>query len=215
MDFEALVPLFTDEWKRKYQAVLAKEHLNAIPENIQKFKNGTLDWDLPFFNEEIKADREKSFSRFIPVLESAKSYQTKAKILEEIPFEHWLNVLGQRLTPASLRDENAIPPLQQVLIEACEKLFNSEITIAQRAWEKHVGRSDDHFWGDVKGNNQQKQRVVMEKIRYILNNKTWWNVFFHYKHGLVFEIRERDGHGIRWSHKGTRLIGFLEVFINE
>jgi hypothetical protein len=41
---------------------------------------------------------------------------------------------------------------------------------------------EDQFWGEVKGNNQQKQEKVMEKINFILENKTWWNVFFHYKH---------------------------------
>ncbi len=215
MDFETLVPLFSDRWKQKYQAVLAEEHLKAIQENIRKFKNGTLDWDLPFFTEEIEANRKESFSWFISILESAKSDQSKAKSLEEIPFEHWLNVLGQRLTSASLRDENAIPPIRKILIEACEQLFNNEITVAQRAWEKHAGRMEDCFWGEVNGNNQQKQQMVMEKIRNILDHKTWWNIFFHYKHGLVYEVREKEGHGIRWGQGGILFIGFLENFGNE
>lgn len=213
--FKELIPLFSDEWKEKYQSILAEEHLNSLSENIQKFKNKTLDLQLPVFNEEIKIDREESFNRFINILESESSQETKAKDLEEIPFDHWLNILGQRLTSASLRDENAIPPSKKMLVEACEKLFNHEITIAQRAWEKHVGRMDDEFWGEVNGNNQQKKQIVMEKIHYIVDHKTWWNVFYHYKHELVFEVREKDGHGIRWSHGGKNLIGFLEGFINE
>ncbi|MDQ1163377.1 hypothetical protein QE422_003745 [Chryseobacterium sp. SORGH_AS 447] len=215
MNFEEIISLFSNEWKEKYKAILAGEHLKALEENIRKFKNGTLDWDLPFFNEEIHTDRNKSFSMFISILDSEKPVSEKASQLEKIPFELWLDLLGQRLTSASLRDENAVPPLQNILIEACERPFNIEITIAQRAWEKHVGRMDDRFWGEIKGNNQQKQQKVLNKIRYILDNKTWWNVFFHYKHGLVYEVREREGHGIRWSHGGNRLIGFLEIFINE
>ena len=215
MNLEELVPLLSNEWKEKYQAVVAEEHLKAIFENIRKFKDHALEWDLPFFNEEIKPDRNASFNLYIGILEAEKSLEEKAEQLEAIPFEHWLNILGQRLTSASLRDENAIPPLQGILMMACEKLFNNEITIAQRAWEKHVGRMDDHFWGEVKGNNQRKQQMVMEKIRYILSNKTWWNIFFHYKHGHVYEVREAEGHGLRWSHEGKRLIGFLETFTNE
>lgn len=215
MNFEELVPFFSDEWKQKYQAVLAEEHLKSIVENIQKFKDGILAWDLPFFNEEVNPDRDKSFRLFISIPESESSSKRKAEHLEEISFEHWLNVLGQRLTSASLRDEKAIPPLQETLIEACEQPFNCEITMAQRAWEKHAGRRDDRFWGEIKGNNRQKQQMVMEKINYILHHKTWWNIFFHYKHGLVYEVREAEGHGIRWNHNGTRLIGFLEIFINE
>ncbi|MBW3524083.1 hypothetical protein [Chryseobacterium sp. NKUCC03_KSP] len=213
--FEDYIPLFSKDWKEKYQGILAEEHLKNLSLNIQKFKDKTLDLDLPFFNDEIKIDRDDSFNLFTHILESENSNKIKVKQLEEIPFENWLNILGQRLTSASLRNENAIPPLKSLLIEACERSFNKEISIAQRAWEKHVGRMEDQFWGEVKGNNQQKRQIVMEKINFILENKTWWNVFFHYKHELVFEVREKDGHGIRWSHGGKNLIGFLEGFINE
>lgn len=213
--FKELIPFFSRKWKEKYQSILAEEHLNSLSENIQKFKDNTLDLNLPVFNEEIKIDRDESFNQFIDVFNSQNSDKIKAKKLEEIPFEYWLNILGQRLTSASVRDENAIPPSKKMLIEACEKPFNHEIIIAQRAWEKHVGRMNDEFWGEVKGNNQQKKQMVMEKIHYILDQKTWWNVFYHYKHELVFEVREKDGHGIRWSHGGKNLIGFLECFINE
>lgn len=212
---ERYISFFSVEWKEKYEAILAEEHLEILSKNILKFKDQNVDWDLPFFNEEIKIDRDESFNKFITILKSENSAKIKAKHLEEIPFEHWLNILGQRLTSASIRDENAIPPLRNLLIEACEKPFNDEITTAQRAWEKHVGRMEDQFWGEVKGNNQQKQQMVMKKINDILDHKTWWNVFFHYKHELVYEVREQGGHGIRWSHGGKKLIGFLEVFMNE
>ncbi|HCM33987.1 hypothetical protein [Chryseobacterium sp.] len=213
--FNKYIPLISDSWKEKYQGILEEEHLKSLEENIRKYKNDALEWDLPYFNEEIKINRADSFDKLINILGSTDSDEVMAKHLEAIPFEDWLIVLGQRLTSASIRDENAIPPLQNVLINACKEPFNNEITIAQRAWEKHTGRIEDHFWGEVKGNNQQKQEKVMQKIHYILENKTWWNVFFHYKHGLVFEVREKQGHGIRWSHGGKKLIGFLEKFINE
>lgn len=213
--FNKYIPLISDSWKEKYQGILEEEHLKRLEENIRKYKNDALEWDLPYFNEEIKINRADSFDKLINILGSTDSDEVKAKHLEIIPIEDWLIVLGQRLTSASIRDENAVPPLQNVLIDACKESFNNEITIAQRAWEKHTGRMEDNFWGEVKGNNQQKQEKVMQKIHYILENKTWWNIFFHYKHGLVFEVREKQGHGIRWSHGGKKLIGFLEKFINE
>lgn len=213
--FEPYVPLFSETWKSKYKALLTEEHLEILEKNIHRFKQNTLELHLPYFNEEIFIDRQESFEKFIDILESTDSDEVKATSLETIPFEHWLNILGQRLTSASIRDENAIPPLKTMLINACQEPFNNEITIAQRAWEKHIGRMDDDFWGEIKGNNQQKQEKVMSKIHQILDNRTWWNVFFHYKHQLVFEVREKGGHGIRWSHGGTKLIGFLEKFINE
>ena len=213
--FTPYIPLISTSWKEKYQAILAEEHLQAMESNIRKFQDNTLEWELPYFNEEIKPDRTESFELFIDIFQSNDSDEVKASRLENIPFEHWLNILGQRLTSASIRDENAVPPLKEMLIEACMKPFNNEITIAQRACEKHIGRMDDQFWGEIKGNNLQKQGKVMEKISYILDNRTWWNVFYHYKHELVFEVREKEGHGIRWSHGGKQLIGFLEKFLNE
>lgn len=213
--FEKYIPLFSEAWKGKYHAIFEAEHLEALQDNIQNFQHKISDWELPYFSEEIKVNREESFNLFLTIFKSEEPDEIKAQKLEEIPFGHWLNILGQRLTSASIRDEKAIPPPRKVLIEACQKSFNEEITIAQRAWEKHVGRMEDQFWGEVKGNNRQKQEKVMEKINFILDNKTWWNVFFHYKHELVFEVREKGGHGIRWSHGGKHLIGFLEVFINE
>lgn len=213
--FEKYIPLFSEDWKEKYQAIFEAEHVEALHINIQNFQHTISDWELPYFNEEIKIDRKESFNLFLDIFKSEEPEEIKIQKLEEVPFEHWLNILGQRLTSASIRDESAIPPLRKTLIEACQQPFNEEITIAQRAWEKHVGRMEDQFWGEVKGNNKQKQEKVMEKINFILDNKTWWNVFFHYKHELVFEVREKDGHGIRWSHGGKHLIGFLEVFMNE
>lgn len=213
--FEKYIPFFSEAWKEKYHAIFEAEHLEALQDNIQNFQHKISDWELPYFNEEIKVNREESFNLFLTIFNSEESDEIKTQKLEAIPFEHWLNILGQRLTSASIRDENAIPPLRKILIEACLQPFNEEITMAQRAWEKHVGRMEDEFWGEVKGNNQQKQGKVMEKINFILDNKTWWNVFFHYKHEVVFEVREKGGHGIRWSHRGKHLIGFLEVFINE
>ncbi|WP_326982318.1 hypothetical protein VUJ46_19295 [Chryseobacterium sp. MYb264] len=213
--FEPYISFFSEEWKEKYAPILVDEHLSDLSNTIKRFKDGMNDFQLPHFNEETLIQRSESFSLFIDILDRKASSEMKTISLENLAFEHWLNILGQRITSASIRDESAIPPLRSILIDSCEKLFNQEITTAQRAWEKHVGRMDDQFWGEVKGNNKQKQAMVMEKINHILDNRTWWNVFFHYKHQLVFEIREKEGHGIRWSHGGTQLIGFLEPFINE
>jgi len=213
--FDPYITLFSEVWKNQYKVLLSKEHLENLEKNIHRFKDNTLEWDFPYFNEEIKINREESFGKLITILDGDNSDEVKSRLLEAISIDHWLNILGQRLTSASIRDEKAIPPLKAMLINACQEPFNNEITIAQRAWEKHIGRMDDDFWGEIKGNNQQKQEKVMAKINDILENKTWWNVFFHYKHELVFEVREKEGHGIRWSHGGTKLIGFLEKFINE
>jgi hypothetical protein len=199
--FEKYIPLFSELWKEKYQAILETEHLDTLSENIQNFQHKISDWELPYFNEEIKIDREESFNLFLAIFTSGESDEIKAQKLEEIPFEHWLNILGQRLTSASIRDKSAVPPLKKTLIEACQKPFNDEITIAQRAWEKHVGRMDDTFWGEIKGNNQQKQEKVIEKINFILDNRIWWNVFFIINMSWFLKLGKR---------KVTESVGVME-----
>ncbi len=49
--FQKYTSLFSEEWKEKYHAILAEEHLENLQKNIQKFKNQVLDWDQPYFNE--------------------------------------------------------------------------------------------------------------------------------------------------------------------
>ncbi|WP_435524719.1 hypothetical protein [Chryseobacterium indoltheticum] len=83
--------------------------------NIQKFKDKTLDFNLPFFNDEVKIDRDESFNLFTHILESENSDKMKVKLLEEIPFEHWLNILGQRLTSASLRNEKCYSSFKKLI----------------------------------------------------------------------------------------------------
>lgn len=93
--FEDYIPLFSKDWKEKYQAILEEEHFKSLNENIQKFNDKTLDLNFPFFNEEIKIDRDESFNKFINILENENSSEIKTKDLEKIPFEHWLNILGK------------------------------------------------------------------------------------------------------------------------
>ncbi|SHL83453.1 hypothetical protein SAMN05444267_102611 [Chryseobacterium polytrichastri] len=217
-ELKKYIPYLSEAWKEKYSKILQEEHLESIEGNIALFKSDPTLFDQPHFNEEIKEDLDISFNYFFEIetlINNQHDSKYIAQKLEQIPFEQWLLVLGQRLTSASERDEKAIPPLQENFIASCLVLYNSEITVAQRAWEKHIDRLEDEFWGKIKGNNQLKQEKMMEKIRYIINHKTWWNIFFHYKHGLVYEIREKGGHGIRWNAEGSQLIGFLEPFINE
>ena len=134
-------------------------------------------------------------------------------MLEITLFEYILLVMGQRQTPATIKTVEGLPLKNQELLESCASPFNSQISCAVRAWEKHADRSDDSFWGEITGTPQEKQFEVEKLINNIIQNHTWWNTFYHYKHKTVFEIRVASGHGIRWSYKTKTLIGFLEPFL--
>ncbi|WP_216639042.1 hypothetical protein [Flammeovirga sp. SJP92] len=201
--------------------MLDQEHLQVLVSNLMLLLESNFPYEKqPYFKDEIIPEWEairKDIQQKKQHLEAEhlENEELIVKLIETIGMEHLLLLLGQRLTSASVRDQNGIPPLKSLLIETAFSPFNTQISVATRAWEKHAGRHADNFWGEVKGSPSDKEEYVRSLIHQMLEHKTWWNVFFHYKHELVYEARVASGHGIRWSHGGKKLIGFLEPFINE
>ncbi|AXT52716.1 hypothetical protein D1818_18495 [Aquimarina sp. BL5] len=206
----------SDSWKEQYGGFLQKEHLQVFSKNLEHYYQfGVPDkHPLPHFDEETTPPLSQAFNNFETLLNDQNTKVTDwAKTIETTPFEYLLILIGQRWTSATLKNEEAIPPLKETLLDSCFTPFNDQICIATRAWEKHIGRSTDNFWGEIKGNPTQKEEKVRKRILEIIENKTWWNIFYHYQHEYVYEIRVPSGHGIRWSSDGTKLIGFLEPFL--
>jgi len=220
-EIKAVIPDLNQEWKEKYALFLTDENLKLFSENLISLHNQKSEiLRLPYFKDEIVVSLQDAVFCFKAVLEdlengSSNFFNSLIRAFEETPFENILLILGQRLTSASQRDENGIPPAKEILLESCFEPFNKEISIAARAWEKHVGRKKDSIFGEIKGNVIQKKEKVEKLIHYIINHKTWWNIFYHYKHGLVYEIRVQNGQGLRWSADGKKFIGFLEDFLEE
>lgn len=208
-------------WKEKYTNLFATEHWSTLINQFNRYlKEEPTKLRLPYFSKEVIPPIDQIMDYFKSAYHSAiqeEKYPQKtwAKVLQDAPFEYLLVILGQRLTPASITDKRAIPPLRQTLVDSCTETYNGKIGVGTRAWEKHVGRSEDNFWGEIKGTPSEREQYVKNLVLELIDNKTWWNVFFHYKHELVYEIRIESGHGIRWNKGGTSIIGFLEPFINE
>lgn len=207
-------------WKEKYHRFLHPEILIQFSHKLEYyFENGVHLDRPPQYKEEIKIDFSETVNQFKNLFDINREGEDLsiqlAQLLETTPFQQLLLILGQRLTSASVTDENGIPPLKETLLASCQLHFNQEIRCARRAWEKHLSRGFTDFWGTMKGNNQEKETVVFERINYVMQHATWWNIFCHYKHGYVYEIRIDNGNGIRWNQNGTKLIGFLEPFLNE
>jgi hypothetical protein len=220
-EIKAVIPNLNKEWKEKYALFLIDENLELFSKNLIFFHSKNKEISrLPYFKDEIIVSLNDAVFYFKEVLENFKNNpeglkESLVRTFEKTPFEVILLILGQRLTSASKRDEIGIPPAKEVLLESCFEPFNQEISIAVRAWEKHVGRKKDSIFGEIKGNVIQKKEKVEKLIHFIINNKTWWNIFFHYKHSLVYEIRVENGQGLRWSSDGKKFIGFLEDFLEE
>ncbi|WP_281232499.1 hypothetical protein [Flavobacterium gelatinilyticum] len=220
-EIKSVIPDLDKEWKEKYALFLTDENLELFSENLISFHNQKSEISrLPYFKDEIVVSLQDAVFYFKAVLEnfengSSHLRESLIQTFEKTPFENILLILGQRLTSASQRDENGIPPTKEILLESCFEPFNKEISIAARAWEKHVGRKKDSIFGEIKGNTIQKKEKVEKLLHYIIMHKTWWNIFYHYKHGLVYEIRVQNGQGLRWSGDGKKFIGFLEDFLEE
>ena len=205
----------SDSWKEQYADFLIEEHLVRLAKNLERYHLGVPDQHpLPYFEEEITPSLSEAFQYFkMIVADNNATPKDWAKTIEGTPFEYLLILIGQRWTATTIKSEEGIPPKTETLLQSCFEAFNNQICIATRAWEKHIGRSDDHFWGTMKGNPTQKEAKIRERITHMIANKTWWNIFYHYKHELVYEIRVPSGQGIRWNASGTKLIGFLEPFL--
>ncbi|MBE8726798.1 hypothetical protein [Flavobacterium hungaricum] len=220
-EIKAVIPDLKKEWKEKYALFLEDEHLALFSYRLLSFldKNAAIQRE-PYFKDEIIVPLPDKRVYFEAVLESFENGSNQLrpnliKMFEETPFEILLLVLGQRLTSASRRDETGIPPLRKKLIESCFEPYNKDISVAVRAWEKHAGRNTKSILGEIKGNREQKRLSAEKLIYFIIGNKTWWNVFYHYKHDLVYEARIENGQGLRWSADGKQFIGFLEDFLEE
>ncbi|MFO0926588.1 MAG: hypothetical protein U0736_06045 [Gemmataceae bacterium] len=128
-----------------------------------------------------------------------------------------LVLLGQRLTSASLTDGRAVPPPRATLLASAGEVHGGgdRLSVAGRALAKHAHRSPSAFWGVVTGGSDEKNAAAERMLRHLLDQATWWNVFGHFKHETVFEVRVPTGHGARWGHAGREFIGFLEPFVDK
>lgn len=128
-----------------------------------------------------------------------------------------LVLLGQRLTSASVTDGRAFPPASMELLKAAAQphLPGERLSVAARALTKHVHRSTGEFWGEVTGSAEAKNQRAVSVLQTILAGTTWWNVFEHFQHELVFEARVPSGQGARWNCAPLEFIGFLEPFDGE
>ena len=212
---ESIPSYFSSSWGESHSALLVDERWTNFSTQLNAFLElyPLPHSRLPYFNEETTAPIQPLMERLLTSVDGSPS--SWAKAIESLHIEQLLIISGQRFTPASLKDLTALPPLKDTLLQSCFQPYNDQISTATRAWEKHVGRFKNNFWGSVKGSSSEKEKHTKALLSDMITSKSWWNTFYHYKHHWVFEIRVPSGHGVRWSKDGKTLIGFLEPFLNE
>lgn len=140
-----------------------------------------------------------------------------AAALETASHAALLRILGQRTTKASIIDYRAFPPDECVLYSAASETLADDVPLchAAKALDKHAGRSEQdeqNFWPAAAGSDADKNSAATQVVTQLLDNATWWNVFAHGEHGLLYEVRIASGHGARWTANGDRFIGFVDPF---
>ncbi|MGB0869534.1 MAG: hypothetical protein ACPGSD_08040 [Flavobacteriales bacterium] len=218
-------PYFSDTWKLKYNAFLSEEHLFRLAKiGWPYLKNENITFTLPSqfitqiqfteqYIQKLKEGFESIVNRKTTDYKSSELITLAAQI-EDINIEDLLILSGQRLSSTSWNTIEALPPNYETLLKACLKPFNKHLSIGVKQWEKHEGRPGDTFWPTRTGNSAEKEEKVKGLIEHLFEHLEWWNTYFHYQHEMVFEIRTKTGHGMRWKLEDFSFIGFLEPFID-
>ncbi|XP_020676855.2 uncharacterized protein LOC110095591 isoform X3 [Dendrobium catenatum] len=199
---------------RSFSEMLEVELANALPgiptveEGVQIYRK--------FYTEE----KEKSNGVLaIHVLKPASQpYILLGNLLSGLGCEGVGSLLGMMHTAGTVLD--ALPPPRSYLLSSFMKLHRpnvegSTLTDAARSLAKHVHRSSEEWWGSFRGGDSEKNRLASEIVNHLLNECCWMNVYDIQTHNRVFEIRIHEGYGARWSHDGSKFIGFLEPYTEE
>ncbi|XP_042445079.1 uncharacterized protein LOC122029995 isoform X1 [Zingiber officinale] len=145
-------------------------------------------------------------------------YNTLANFLYGLGYDGIANLLGLVHTVATVPD--ALPPPRSSLISSSMKPVRPNVTgclltDAAKALAKHVNRSKNRWWGVFHGSDSNKNKLALAVLHRLLNDCCWMNIHLIQPYGCVFEIRVPEGFGARWSHDGSKFIGFLEPYTED
>lgn len=208
--------------------LLTDELLDCLAARLETLHeaNGLLERQPPFFDEETTPPLGEAFGPFADAMSRWASVSDSpddslepsfVAALQIVRFDQLLHLLGMRTTSASVTDSRAVPPARALLLSAAGDVCDgtSALSVAARALDKHVARGDDSFWGSLSGSEADKSARARSLLVELLEQRTWWNVFTHFQHGLVYEVRVASGHGARWTHDGRKFVGFIDPFDRE
>ncbi|KAG2227606.1 hypothetical protein INT45_002291 [Circinella minor] len=122
---------------------------------------------------------------------------------------------------------NAMPPSLSECIEAFTRIYEKpnakprrhgqpyQLSVGAKALSKHWHRDrEELFWGICTGTEKKKNEHANQILIKILNDPVWINLHSLPHDRIVYEIRQSQGYGVRWTmdEKGASWYfrGFLE-----
>ncbi|XP_011091624.1 uncharacterized protein LOC105172005 isoform X1 [Sesamum indicum] len=179
--------------------------VTSIEEGVQVYRR--------FYSEE--KERSNGVLAICVSIPTSQLYVVMASILSGLSYSGIQKLLGFVQTIGT--NPESLPPPSSTLLSTFLAPNNpdvkgSTLTNGARALAKHANRSSEGYWGAPRGNDSEKNKHAMDVIIRLLTQCSWMNMHIVPPHGIVFEIRNDDGYGARWSGDGTKFIGFLEPY---
>ncbi|KAL8479495.1 hypothetical protein ACS0TY_026407 [Phlomoides rotata] len=180
--------------------------ITSVEEGVQVYRN--------FYSEE--KERSNGVLAICVQVPAAQLYLIMASILSGLNYNGVQKLLGFVETVGT--DPKILPPSTSTLLSTFLAPHNpdvkgSTLTTGARALAKHAGRSSEGYWGPSHGSDSEKNKHAVDVINRLLTCCSWMNLHVVRPHGTIFEIRNDDGYGARWSADGTKFIGFLEPYV--
>ncbi|CAA6660300.1 unnamed protein product [Spirodela intermedia] len=203
--------------------LLRVEHVKHYSSFLEMLEAETLESVLPgvkTIEEGVKIYRkfyseEKENSNGVLAISVSRAASqpciSMSALLSGLSYEGINCLLGMAHTVGTIPD--ALPPPRSALLSSF--ILSRGPDVSARALTKHVCRSSSGWWGNLTGNDTDKNQFSLSVIDRLLNGCSWMNTHATQSLEHVFEIRVEEGYGARWSRDGSKFIGFLEPYMEE
>lgn len=161
--------------------------------------------ELPTASEE-----RAKISRILELLKTSRPLNEDEAQMTATPLFKYLSS-GLALTTGSALD--SLPPTMAQCLEAYQLCNVTGLSAGARAWTKHAHRSQElhpaevskkskgeaGWWGRAEGTRAVLNEKSLELFWKIANTTSWRNLHWLPHKVLVYEMREPEGYGMRWS----------------
>jgi hypothetical protein len=173
--------------------------------------------DLVGFNE-VQRDSERLVLLTPTIVDMSKKWNNGSdedkmnivqSILETLNIRGLMTLMRQRWTPGSM---NTFPPSWNQLLYAFNQPHDerTKLSVGARALSKHSGRSSEQFWPSATGPELAQNKKAEDILRKIMRDAQWINIHWLPHDVFIFEVRNSQSYGARWTADGKKFRGFLE-----